>query len=403
MQKIPNQPKKRNKKKQKENERKDKELGKLEDLDEEEYTYTSNEDETSFELMYDKYRKLKNSDQLYKDLLKQYKSELIDEQRYYIPILSLLVGNKAKLDLYITTEYSIDKIEIKVVGSTTDSITLDKYIFEKVQTGKGDLNITVTCQQEFTEPLTLEVYRFAAGNAEGELCGKLILIPNSKIYQKEIKIVLVKILTRLNKEDNIISKIKLQEIREGVTKFFAQALLIPQFEEIEIPLYDDAAQTALVQNSVILTDSDCVNMGLPKGSRALTSRGTKEFSAKVHQMIKERIPKEIEKQYKQYFKAFLVEEPLYTKSGDYIVERSQQGGASLHTDRGNLICFRAGNDSTTVTHEFFHSMGLGHIFSDFNAEKYCFKMKYTSNLMDYSKKRISIYYWQWKRINKNIK
>jgi len=68
-------------------------------------------------------------------------------------------------------------------------------------------------------------------------------------------------------------------------------------------------------------------------------------------------------------------------------------------------------DDQTVAHEFLHSLGLAHTFTnkltDSNA-LFTYDYERTDNLMDYvdlmtKNKRCSLYYWQWKIANQSIK
>ncbi|WP_123983108.1 reprolysin-like metallopeptidase [Chryseobacterium sp. G0201] len=80
------------------------------------------------------------------------------------------------------------------------------------------------------------------------------------------------------------------------------------------------------------------------------------------------------------------------------------------TNADFVVAFNT-QDDQTVVHEFLHSMGLAHTFTNKSTDSnalFTYDYERTDNLMDYvsdmeKNKRASLYYWQWKVANETIK
>lgn len=63
-----------------------------------------------------------------------------------------------------------------------------------LQVKEGEVELTLTCTKEFDTETYLVV------KADDKVCGKVKILPNSKNYQKELKMVVVCVRTKLDGE-----------------------------------------------------------------------------------------------------------------------------------------------------------------------------------------------------------
>ena len=95
----------------------------------------------------------------------------------------------------------------------------------------------------------------------------------------------------------------------------------------------------------------------------------------------------------------------------FIIEEEVKG-ISGYTPIGNdiSICFKR-KDKETIVHELLHALGLLHTYASVPQNGYVNECTYkalkTNNIMDSSPEnndinRISLFYWQWKKINDQL-
>lgn len=355
------------------------------------------------ELMYDVFKAVPQQDKLYKELLNQYTCILIDGQRYYIPVLSLLPGKKASLDIYVTCQEVIDKIELRIAGDTTNALTISTNSLTSVQQSKELYKVDITCNAEFDNVCALEAYKFPKGDLVGVLCGKVWIIPNSTKYHKEVKVLLINVSTNLNEDNTAVSPDDIDLIKNKMNRYFAQGLLFPTVDVTDLSFQDSEAKTVMENNSLPLSEYDCEELDLELGTKAVASDKRQTVNEHIRKMLMARMRKEVLEKYKDYRKVFLFPEILCGTNGNQASLGSEMGGVNFPLNRDQIICYKAGINGETVSHEIFHSLGLKHPFSGPNCEKYLFKKAYTSNIMDYSRLTNVTYFWQWRQMNNKIK
>mgnify|MGYP001741297305 FL=1 len=136
------------------------------------------------------------------------------EYTYFTPIMTIMNGvvvnlnavikfNPGKKDRpkMIKLEFGKDCKELSVSPST-------------LPIKEGEIPITITCSGEFDKEQVLLV------KADEKECGKIRILPNGKQHQKEIKVVTIKVRTRLNENRGS----KLGKISTGGPDLFVNTL-----------------------------------------------------------------------------------------------------------------------------------------------------------------------------------
>ena len=112
--------------------------------------------------------------------------------------------------------------------------------------------------------------------------------------------------------------------------------------------------------------------------------------------LEDAIKKRYESQYDEYYKLFVFGDACRKANGYGFLDEKH-------------ACLFNGHDDITISHEVCHCLGLNHTFDFTNPNRNIVAYKYakTNNMLDYSHlvniKRNSLFYWQWKKINPQIK
>lgn len=273
--------------------------------------------------------------------------------------------------------------------------------------GTHDLKdyVTIECLEEFSVDQDIEVYAVSK-NEEGkeveQLAGKLKVWANDTSKRKKAKVLLVEI-----KTPPISSSVENQGDKTGQEELFEKYLNQALIEvDIETYFLDASLDTNLkpggkyVDGSRILAyyeDESLIPSAYAQGYLNLIFY----LNGKLKEDLK--VKGENEYKYSKHFVAFYLGEKgcEKRKSGTY---KGLNGYAI-----SDFVVLFSGKSDETPSHEFLHTKGLPHSFTnsvaDTNAE-YTYIYGMTENIMDYShineKPRYSLWKWQWQKANSKI-
>ena len=136
------------------------------------------------------------------------------EYTYFTPIMTIMNGVEAKLNAVIKFnpgEKNRPKMIKLEFGKDCKDLSVSP---STLPIKEGEIPITISCSGEFDKEQVLLV------KADEKECGKIRILPNGKQHQKEIKVVTIKVRTRLNKNRGS----KLGEISTGGPDLFVNTL-----------------------------------------------------------------------------------------------------------------------------------------------------------------------------------
>ena len=155
--------------------------------------------------------------------------------------------------------------------------------------------------------------------------------------------------------------------------FLAQAHIIPKISIKDLDFTDTSNYKAYYHNRLVLLKYGWNNV---------------EITTKLERLFDQKYPNN--NAYKVFF---LGEKGLGGSANNYYY----LAGHAKDIPAKSLVIYNNPEDDSTVTHELLHCFGLWHSFS--NKSKHTFEKKKTNNIMDYSKDTISLWRWQWEKIN----
>ena len=266
--------------------------------------------------------------------------------------------------------------------------------------------VTIECLEEFSTDQEIEVYAVTKdkdGKETELLAGKLMVWANDEPKRKKAKVLLVEVRTpeiTLNKGEKTGTSLHQKELFE---KYLKQALIEVDIENFSLDLSDDENLKSggrYIDGTTILGYYDN-EAHIPEAHKTgylplqyyLNGKLQKELKAKGEHEFK----------YNKYFIAFYLGE----KGGKRNKSNRYQGLNGYAS--GDFVVLFSGKSDETPAHEFLHTKGVPHSFTnkiaDTNAE-YTYIYGKTENIMDYShnlgKPRYSLWKWQWKIANAKI-
>lgn len=297
--------------------------------------------------------------------------------RYTIPTLTLLKGKSAVFNLKIEIAEIPKKLTLEFKDkNATKYFDINVTQIGDLKKGKYDKAnyLKITCKEESpTEQIILV-------KADDKICGALRIHPNNKIFQKNIKVAFIKVNTNINgiTQSGI-------PISGGVSFFkhcFQQALVIPHLT-VE-PTFLDCTGNILwneFKNKFCTLVGGVYKVTVQNGLRAyLQSKLKQQFGNK----------------YDNHYVMF------------FIGEKGNWNGFSYFNS--NFGVYFASHNAATLAHETMHAMNISHTFDGKSPQaKYTYEAMKTNNLLDYSHvanppiPRFSLFLWQWKLLNPNIK
>jgi hypothetical protein len=308
------------------------------------------------------------------------------EYTYYVPVMTLLKGQTAEL------EFSVELADKKTPPSKIYLQTKQENLFElsytELKPQKGKYKCSIRCRETFWFKQYINVmvvYDLSEGTEREEICGRLQILPNHLLNDTfKILCVKVKISNGLTSSSGSFT----DNDRKNINKVLNQAMLKCEIEEMELTIDVDTE----------LSDPDD-----PYSSRGTLSRmmdgdefkRTSGLPVWCLYALKQQMKKSY-RQYANHYKLFFLGNED-SKRKDSAGNQIQHTGSTEEEFRAAVL-FGAKNDFTTV-HELLHAMGLRHSFSAVESHtnaKFTYRAEKTENIMDYSSKRYSIWYWQWK-------
>ena len=318
-----------------------------------------------------------------------------DDKIYPIPILTLLKGEKVNLSLMIKHKSSKNipkNISLKLKSNKESEKYLKIFQKELIKIKSPDwkkstfYNFEIECTETFDTMQTLNAY------IDGIKSGELRIHPNSSKYQKQIKVVFIKVKTAINNEIHIGS-IKDGSIEE-VKKILKQALVFPSIiEEPEELFCDD------IESTTALSDRNTLN------ELVLTQNETS-----IIETLEVKAKKQYKGKYDDYYRMFFIAEDYRNEKNKEVHFSVKKEKRRINGEEYNILSSFLFNSyiKTTIVHELLHNMGLSHTFTsvvdeDGKVPIITYKQGMTDNIMDYTNlERICLYYWQCKNINENI-
>lgn len=280
--------------------------------------------------------------------------------------LSLQIDTLEKNDQDLTLEYDINLFKLN-----TDIIPAQSK-------GKKRLkdHLTIECIKEFEKPQTIKVM---LGNTQ---FGQLNILPNAKANRKKVDVLFIKVETKLKKKKKTVSTTGEDAF---LKKYLTQAYIQPNIIEEVLDLTADTTFNKTFDTK---------------------SNGYIDNRTGIHDYLN----KKVDLKYKDYLKVYFIPDecPSFNKAG---IKVGRVNGQAKGFSSDAVVLFYGHNTSTT-THESLHALGLYHTFSSHKNTPYSYKKGETYNIMDYShqskygsKKRITTWLWQWKKLwdNKLIK
>ena len=266
--------------------------------------------------------------------------------------------------------------------------------------------VTIECLEEFSQDQAIEVYAVTKdkdGKETEHLAGKLMVWANDATKRKKAKVLIVDITTSALSDPTRKSTGSILGQKELFEKYLKQALIEVDIENFSLDLSDDENLKSggrYIDGTTILGYYDN-EAHIPEAHKTgylplqyyLNGKLQKELKAKGEHEFK----------YNKYFIAFYLGE----KGGKRNKSNRYQGLNGYAS--GDFVVLFSGKSDETPAHEFLHTKGVPHSFTnkiaDTNAE-YTYIYGKTENIMDYShnlgKPRYSLWKWQWKVANSKI-
>ena len=296
----------------------------------------------------------------------------LEDFTYYIPRMTMMPDTEINLVAEIELDGEENKPkEIKLQFDKADGLKLSH---TNLSVRTGQVTLTISCTGELKEKRTL-----TAVTDDGDIVGKLFILPNSKKHQRNINVVFVTVKTKLDGQKRKTGTV----IPESITLFLNvlhQALVNVDVKEVEI----DCTENEFAENFRFLKG---IEYGIDESKDQL-----------LQEYVMKKLVATFKTTYKGYYTVFFFGDKCFTDGGRL------NGYAYPNSTYG---VFFDGYNSATVPHEMLHAMGLPHSF-DYQGVPFAYKYHTTDNIMDYSHhepnpiKRTSLFYWQWGMLNHKI-
>jgi hypothetical protein len=306
----------------------------------------------------------------YKSILGEYSFFGVYKGRYFVPNMTLTVGQTATLNAIVHIEEAPDKLHYAYNTDVFDITILKK--FTKAKGVNFDENsVSIKCKKAFSSPETIRV--IATKNKLMQKVGEIKVLPNNTPVEKKVLIIPVEY---RKKSGNI----KFTNEITYVNNILRQSLI-----QAKLSTYKSVFKTGSWFSDWFFTTKD------KNGNKFIdmsSFRSLHRYLDDDFMSIKEN------KIYDSYYRVYCMPDSLGLNG---VAEDVGQGVKTV-------IVFQNRDNFTTMVHELLHSMGVYHTFD--NDSKYTFEFRKTDNVMDYThqigKKRFTTNIWQWRILNKNI-
>lgn len=331
--------------------------------------------------------------------------------RTYTPVMTMLIRDKddvitpktAKLGLFLDVKEEPEKIVLEFNHpKAKEYLSLSQEVYTGFQKGKTNFvednkwNLEITCNAEFEDEYILFARAFGVNDPKGMICGMLRILPNATQFQRKINLAAFNVQTGINPGIEKEDKGKSQNSIKRMKIILGQALVIVNDEVVSLDMRN---QPDFIANCCSRTDNPNYQ---PLG---FTSCYILDYS-KIHARggFIDLLESTRNSKYNTYFRLYYIDEHMVEKDASGKFTQEKNGFSVPDVSPGLAFCFTSSGEETGG-HEVGHSLGLAHTFEGVRGQaKYTYKAHETDNLMDYYQgTRNSLYYWQWKLINNQLK
>ncbi len=324
----------------------------------------------------DKYNNLKDCE--YQTLIfPWYKDDEGNAKEYIQSWMTIYPDDEHTLSVQVDTIDNPKKLDLTLEYDTTYfQLSTDKIPAQKKRKKRIKDHLTIKCLKEFETDQTINVMY------DKRQLGQLNFLANAKSKRKKVDVVFVEVTTLLKKEKTGSPK----GDKAFLTQYLRQAFITPNIVDASLDL---------------TSDKEFNKKFAGKG------KGYIDNKKGIHDYLNSKM----NKTYDNYLKVYFIgdEYPILDEKGKKTKRRFSGSAKSFGSDA--VVIFK-GHNTSTVTHESLHALGLYHTFSSDKVRSYSYKKGSTYNIMDYShlskygsKKRIFTWLWQWKVLwdNKLVK
>lgn len=339
--------------------------------------------------------------------------------RYIIPWVTLMEGNTATFRIKMEVNKPSGILDVKIVGGGASALSADLKTIEADKTGDYYYTslLNVKCNSTFSQQTAIEV------RAKGELVGKMIFVPNNKLYDIDIAIITVKTKTP---QGQVMIRKPDTEILEGMKRLLQQAYIIPHFKFYDLDLSQTAEWKYSENRRNKIIEIEKYGGKVVRGTKAknelrfdphnpqpLLNLLWKMTSGKIY------LRKDSGRNRFENFQNFLNKMLYFTHKAELsvlepmfkiyfineILFSSKEIGGQANTKKKAACISHSGYTEIVTTHELLHLLSLEHPSEE--ESTYFFQKYTTENLMDYdddlnekhgADDRISLWYWQIKEI-----
>lgn len=318
-------------------------------------------------------------------------------KRYHVPVLSLYVYNDqpdniASLVLEIEIKKGISEMRLDYASALFE---IEGFDSSQLSEGKHICPLQIKCIKEFDRD---EYIKLIATDSGGKRinAGMLRVVPNAKRFRKSVNILFVNVRYVLSKKpDAAVLAGHAQEDKQGILNIFKHALIMPEFETIDLDLQHDRN---MVNRTIKMGGNEVITAYYQKTGRLgnkVPVPGTCDLEDYLAEKLQER------KDLTAYHSVvFCMGSPL-VKEEDSIIDP-----INGYAD-GKYAVLIKDYEPATAAHEILHTLGLNHSFSNHllksnSSSPYVYRKFTTDNMMDYSHvkgyDRTRLWEWQWKMI-----
>lgn len=328
--------------------------------------------------------------------------EIESEFKYYVPVLNLMNGQDANLQLIVDMAEKKEPPESIKWNIPDANLLTIKHGKKPLVPQKGKYDCTITCNEEIKDIQTISfiaVYRTADGTTEEEVCGYLKVLPNNRI--KRLKVLLVNCTF-----NNCKGEINNKEIS------YAKKILNQGMVELDYAIENyEVTQGSFTEKALKASSSE----GFFNNSNGIIGNlfynngtGLYEFFQRENllETYKDHIVVvAIGKDYRQISKdgnSSIINGLTHPPLG--IIKLTHVIPPIEYNPTASIILLFKYRNKETMVHEILHATGLLHTFS--SSSPYVYKPNKTDNIMDYSHEnnipRIATWQWQWEAIREYI-
>lgn len=289
-------------------------------------------------------------------------------------MLSLKITNYTNAEqIKIGLKYDSSLFNIEVLDQNQNSIDMDNCI---VSWGITIFQVTIKCLKEFSVDTYINVVR--TDKDTDETIGMLQCVANDSSVRKKIKIVMINI--KMNDANSYLSSNDITSIAASIKKYLRQFYITPYFDIREL----DLSVNSNINNFIVtgrLNDIpyDCIYSQNESLTSFLGTQICEQMNVPIQDFFDE-----------SYFKLYCFNyRGASKKDNEYVATLI---GKSWGTS--SVFFFKNKKDDVTPAHEILHSLGVPHSFDE--KSQYQFRKEMTSNIMDYSEIRKSLWFWQKK-------